>query len=133
MNDAGHASESSAGFGVRTLRLPWEGVESLRTILGIVDDHGLRVDQQAKHNLEAKLSAAPLQHGPVAAGNEDIEVDVDLTMPEAALLLDALRFTDLMSMELPFYDMVVDTVQFVSDQLVGLWSPQAWMAWRDDQ
>jgi hypothetical protein len=116
---------------VRPLILPWEGVESLRTILGIVDDHELKVDEEARASLDDKLDAAPRAMGPIGAGTETQEVAIGVTMAEADLLLAALRFTDMMSMHLPFYDMVVETVQFVSDQLTGLWPAEVWMAWRD--
>ncbi len=116
---------------VRVLQLPWEGIESLKTILGIVDDHELKVDEQARSNLEAKLMAAPMQLGPIGAGTEDREVALDVSISEAALLLEALRFTDMMSVHLPFYEMVVEAIQFVGDRLTGLWSPSEWMTWRD--
>ncbi len=115
----------------RPLQLPWEGIESLRTILGIVDDHELKVDNGALTSLMQKLDAAPGSGGAMLAGNEDAEVTLLLAMPEAALLLDALHFTDMMSMKMPFYDMVVETVQFIGDRLTGLWSAQSWMTWRD--
>ncbi len=120
-------------FDVRVLTLPWEGVESLRTILGIVDDHDLKVDEAVRASLETKIDAAPRAMGAIGAGNESNEVGIGVTMAEADLLLVALRFTDMMSMHLPFYDMVVDTVQFVSDQLTNLWPAHEWMAWRDAQ
>lgn len=116
---------------VRPLILPWEGVESLRTILGIVDDHELKVDEAARASLDDKLDAAPRAMGPIGAGTETQEVSIGVTMAEADLLLAALRFTDMMSMHLPFYDMVVETVQFVSDQLTALWPAEVWMTWRD--
>ncbi len=117
----------------RPLSLPWEGVESLRTILGIVDDHELGVDADDRASLDNKLLIAPQAMGPIGAGTESQEIAIGVTMGEADLLLSALRFTDMMSMHLPFYDMVVETVQFVSDQLTDLWSPEEWMLWRDSR
>jgi hypothetical protein len=115
----------------RPLVLPWEGVESLRTILGIVDDHDLKVSPTALASLESKLDLAPQAMGAIGSGNERSEVAIGVTMPEADLLLTALHFTDMMSMHLPFYDLVVETVQFVSDQLTNLWPSDEWMRWRD--
>jgi hypothetical protein len=116
---------------ISTLRLPWEGIEALRTVLGIIEDNEVKVDDVAFRNLEAKLSAAPMQLGSIGAGDEDREIELDLAMTEAQLLLDALQFTDVMSMHLPFYDMVVETVQFVGDRITDLWTPEVWMRWRD--
>ncbi len=115
----------------RPLVLPWEGVESLRTILGIIDDHELKVDDTARASLEEKLDMAPQAMGPIGVATEANEVAIGVTMPEADLLLQSLQFTDMMSMHLPFYDMVVETVQFVSDQLTNLWPSEQWLAWRD--
>jgi hypothetical protein len=113
------------------LLLPWEGIEALRTVLGIVDDHELGVDQVAKESLERKLLEAPRALGPIGAGDETREVAIELELPEASLLLEALRFTDSMSMHLPFYDMIVETIQFVGDQITDLWSADEWMTHND--
>jgi hypothetical protein len=116
----------------RPLSIPWEGIESLKVVLGIVDDHELKVDAAARESLDAKLDGAPKQLGPIAAGEEHENLILQLTLAEASLLLNALHFTDLMSMELPFYDMVVHTVQFIGDRLTALWSPEEWMAFQDE-
>jgi hypothetical protein len=131
MHDDGDVSASEHQL-VRPLQLPWEGIESLRTVLGIVDDHELKVDAQALASLTEKLDQARGSNGPMAAGSEGVELVLLLTMPEAGLLLDALHFTDMMSMHLPFYDTVVETVQFIGDRLTALWSAHAWMTWRDE-
>ncbi len=115
----------------RPLSIPWEGVESLKVVLGIVDDHEFGVDPLARASLEAKLDAAPKELGPINAGEEAENLTLHMTMPEASLLLEALHFTDVMSMELPFYDMVVETIQFIGDRLTALWSPVEWMSFRD--
>jgi hypothetical protein len=117
----------------RALSIPWEGVESLKVVLGIVDDQEFALDESARHTLDAKLAAAPKELGPISAGGEAENLTLHLTMPEASLLLQALHFTDVMSMELPFYDMVVQTIQFIGDRLTALWSPADWMAFRDSR
>jgi hypothetical protein len=115
----------------RALHLPWEGIEALRTVLGIVDDHELGIDPDAKSSLEHKLLEAPRALGPIGAGDEDREVAIDLDLTEASLLLEALRFTDSMSVHLPFYDMIVETIQFVGDHITDLWSADEWMTFND--
>ena len=65
----------------RPLELPWEGIESLRTVLGIVDDHELKVDDAAKSALERKLHEAPQALGPIASGDEDRNVSINVSMP----------------------------------------------------
>jgi hypothetical protein len=100
-------------------------------VLGIVDDHELGVDPVAKASLERKLLDAPKTLGPITAGEEDRQVGLEIDLPEAGLLLEALRFTDTMSMHLPFYDMIVETIQFVGDQITDLWSADEWMTFND--
>lgn len=115
----------------RILRLPWEGIEALRTALGILDDHEVKVDDLAKASLENKLLRAPQTSGPITSGAETRSLDVAMELSEARIVLQALHFTDSMSMHLPFYDMIVETIQFVGDQITDLWSADEWMTFND--
>ncbi len=36
-----------------------------------------------------------------------------------------------MSTELPWYDMVIQAVQFVGDAILDLWTTEEWVAWRE--
>ena len=47
-------------------------------------------------------------------------------------MLRGLAFTEAMSVELPWYEMVVYTAQFVGDALLALWTDEQWLAYRDD-
>ena len=107
--------------------LPWEGIEALRTVLGILDDHEVRVDAVAYESISIKLVNA------VMMGPHEGDIAVEVSLPEANLLLEGLRFTDVMSMDLPFYDMVVDTINFVGEQLLALWSSGEWLAFHDNK
>ncbi len=114
-----------SGVDVRMLHLPWEGVEALRTVLGILDDHEVRVDPKAYEAISVTLLDA------VMMGPQDGDIPVNVSLPEANLLLEGLRFTDVMSMDLPFYDAVVDTINFVGEQLLALWTNTEWLAFHD--
>jgi hypothetical protein len=116
---------TGSGADLRTLVLPWEGVEALRTVLGILDDHEVRVNTAAYEAISVKLLDA------VMMGPQDGDIPVDVSLSEANLLLEGLRFTDVMSMDLPFYDAVVDTINFVGEQLLALWSNTEWLAFHD--
>ncbi len=113
----------------RTLRLPWEGAEALRTALGILTDNGVAVDQELLTDLDTRLLQLWGDGYDPRAGSQ--ERPITLTMREADLVLVALRYTDVMSMEFPFYDMVVETIQFVGDRITDLWSTAEWMTWND--
>jgi hypothetical protein len=120
-----HYENSEPVADLRTLLLPWEGVEALRTVLGILDDHEVRVDTGAYESISVKLLDA------VMMGPQDGDIPVNVSIAEANLLLEGLRFTDIMSMDLPFYDAVVDTINFVGEQLLALWTNAEWLAFHD--
>jgi hypothetical protein len=118
--------ESAAG-GQRRLVLPWEGVEALRTVLGILDDHDVPVDAEAYQSISVTLLNA------VMMGPQDGDILIEVSLAEADLLLIGLRFTDVMSMDLPFYDMVVNTINFVGEQLLAMWTSAEWLAFHDNK
>ena len=107
--------------------MPAEGVIALQTVIGIIDDHALPADQWVYASLTKTLT----ENSPVSTGAEGDEISILLTMPEADLLLRGLSFTEAMSVELPWYEMVIFTVQFVGDALVELWTDAEWLAYRD--
>ena len=115
------------GNSTRTLTMPTEGVVALQTVIGIIDDHDLRCDPEIYYNLTTTLHEA----ASVSTGGNGEDTTIEITMAEADLLLRGLSFTEAMSMELPWYEMVVQTVHFVGDALLELWSNAEWMAYRD--
>ena len=113
--------------GVRVLSIPAEGVIALQTVIGIIDDHGLVADPW----VYAALTKTLQENAPVSTGSDGDEIAISLTIAEADLLLRGLAFTEAMSVELPWYEMVVYTVQFVGDALLALWTDEQWLAYRD--
>jgi hypothetical protein len=111
----------------RALVLPWEGVEALRTVLGILEDHDVPVNAEAYQSISVTLLNA------VMMGPQDGDIPIEVSLAEADLLLSGLRFTDVMSMDLPFYDAVVDTINFVGDQLLAMWTNAEWLAFHDNK
>lgn len=111
----------------RTLSMPAEGVIALQTVIGIIDDHALHADPWVYASLTKTLQ----ENSPVSTGADGDQISIQLSMPEADLLLRGLSFTEAMSVELPWYEMVIFTVQFVGDALVELWTDAEWLAYRD--
>lgn len=112
---------------VRLLAMPAEGVIALQTVIGIIDDHALPADPWVYASLTKTLQ----ENSPVSTGADGDTISIPLSMPEADLLLRGLSFTEAMSVELPWYEMVIFTVQFVGDALVELWTDAEWLAYRD--
>jgi hypothetical protein len=113
--------------GPRTIELPASGAVALRTALGILSDQGF-VDASLDE-LDARLSAVWPEPTAVDLSSEFAR-GVELTMFEADLLLGSLRVTEMLSMELPWYEQLVETIHFIGDQLIALWSATEWMAFR---
>jgi hypothetical protein len=111
--------------GTRDLNLPPEGAEALRTVLGILDDAMIPIDSFLAADLDERLAA--LWHAPDADSVRTIPISVE----EADLLLAGLRYTEVMSTELPWYEMVIEAVQFVGDAILDLWTDDEWLAWRE--
>ena len=111
--------------GTRDLSLPPEGAEALRTVLGILDDAMIPIDGFLAADLDQRLAGL---WGPDALGENRV---IAISIEEADLLLGGLRYTEAMSTELPWYDMVIQAVQFVGDAILDLWSNEEWVAWRE--
>lgn len=121
------AADGAPGDSVRILTMPAEGVVALQTVVGIIDDHDLRYDPEVYYNLTTTLHEATS----VSTGGMGEDTSIPITMAEADLLLRGLSFTEAMSVELPWYEMVVQTVHFVGDALVELWTDAEWLIYRD--
>lgn len=113
----------------RALVLPPSGGAALRTALGILVDHAVPVDQALLAGLDDRLASSWDAEEWRRLDDADERL-VEISIAEADLLLFALAWTEAMSTELPWYPMVVETVRFVGDQLVGLWSDDEWLEHR---
>lgn len=111
--------------GTRTLDLPPEGAEALRTVLGILDDAMVPIDPFLAGDLDARLGEL------WADGNTEPTQAIALSVEEADLLLFGLHYTEAMSTDLPWYSMVIEAVSFVGDAVYDLWTQDEWLAWRE--
>jgi uncharacterized low-complexity protein len=114
----------------RALTLPPEGIAALQTVIGIMEDHDLPLDPEPHYRLSMLLHdmTTAVGTGPTASLDD---VQIDITIDEASLLLRGLSFTEAMSTDLPWYEMVITTVHFVGDALMALWTADEWLAHRD--
>ena len=51
---------------------------------------------------------------------------IHLDIEDAAMILDGLSFTEMMSAELPWFEMVQWTVDFMTEQLRPAWTDAEW-------
>ena len=107
----------------RTIVFEPDAVSALFEILGIMSDQLMegnmltRWDAEAVVGLQLRLSG--LQEG------EPVEIGID----DAALILDGMAFTEVMSVEFPFFEMVQWTSDFVTAELRAHWSDDLWLAY----
>ena len=105
----------------RTIVFEPDAVSALFEILGIMSDQLMegnmltRWDAEAVVGLQLRLSG--LKDG------EAVEFGID----DAALLLDGMAFTEVMSIEFPFFEMVQWTSDFVTAELRAHWSEELWL------
>ena len=103
----------------RPLVLPSEGAQALLTIIGIIDDQCVPVDRARRDRLErVLLEAVP---------GEAVELSID----DAAFLMDGMDLTEALSIGLPWFEQVVMTAAFVRDTLHEPWTDAEWLAYRD--
>ena len=97
-----------------------EAITALTEILGIMADQIMGETSNSRWEitriaeLEARLMS-PAPGDPVTIGIDD-----------AALLLDGMAFTEVMSIEFPWFEMVQWTSDFVTAELRQHWSEDEW-------
>lgn len=100
-----------------------DAVSALFEILNIMTDQLMegnmvsRWDSEAVVGLQMRLSG--LREG------EPVELGID----DVALLLDGMAFTEVMSVDFPFFEMVQWTSDFVTAELRSHWSEELWLAY----
>lgn len=104
----------------REIVLEKEAVASLSQIIGIMTDQVQLAERHTRWNVEHLLDLderlfAHEDGSPVILGIDDV-----------ALLLEGMAFTEVMSVELPWFDMVQWTTDFVTSELRQHWTQQQW-------
>ncbi len=108
----------------RTVTLPIEAGAAIHQTLGILDDHGRQREPVRAALLEQRVWDGWTNEEWNALRGED--ADIELEIEDAAILLDGLAFTEMMSADLPWFDMVRWTVDFMTEQLRSAWTDDEW-------
>lgn len=104
----------------REVHLPPEAAMALNEIIGIMTDQLIDGNMQSRWNAETLVELEMRLHN--AQDGEPIHMGID----DAALLLDGMAFTEVMSVEFPFFEMVQWTSDFVTKELRTYWSEDEW-------
>lgn len=115
----------------RPIELPIEAGAALRQTLGILEDHGRSEDPERAIMLEQRVwDAWSKAEWDALAGPDRV---LQLEIEDAALILDGLSFTEMMSEDLPWLDMVRWTVDFMTEQLRPAWTEAEWASFSERQ
>ncbi len=108
----------------RSITLPIEAGAALRETLGILDDHARSEDPERAIVLEQRVwdTWEPQEWEALSGPDRDISLEIE----DAAMILDGLSFTEMMSVELPWFEMVQWTVDFVTEQIRPAWTDEEW-------
>ncbi len=107
----------------RTIVFETEAVSALFEILEIMTDQLMEGNMLSRWDTEAVFDLQMRLAG-VGAGEP-----VDMGIDDAALLLDGMAFTEVMSADFPFIEMVRWTSDFIAGELRSHWSEDEWMAY----
>ena len=104
----------------REISLDKEAIASLRQIIGIMTDQVQLAERHTRWNVEHLIDLderlfAHEDGQPIVLGIDDV-----------ALLLEGMAFTEIMSVELPWFDMVQWTTDFVTTELRQHWTQEQW-------
>ena len=118
----------------RELELTGDALASLTQILAIMNDEVLRAENVAPRweietllDLEYRLGVTigVDDVGPPPDGSRTVVLGID----DVALLLDGMAFTEIFSAELPWFELVQWTTEFVTGELRRYWTDDEWRAW----
>lgn len=116
----------------RDITLTADARGALAQIVAIMTDQVLGGDGPPMWDVE-RLMALEARLG-IVLGVDDIGAGSDETttvtfgIDDAALLLDGMAFTEMASVDLPWFDMVRWTSDFVTTELRSHWSDADWQA-----
>ncbi len=108
----------------RSITLPIEAGAAIHQTLGILDDHGQQREPMRAALLEQRVWDGWTNEEWTSMAGDDAAIEFEIE--DAAILLDGLAFTEMMSADLPWFDMVRWTVDFMTDQLRSAWTDAEW-------
>ena len=112
----------------REMQVSIDAAAAMRQIVGIMADHGwagVTLDEAMRGEL---LDARLLQSWSAEEWDrmKGEERMIELELEDAAMLLGGLSFTEMMSVDLPWIDLVRWSVDFIGAELRPLWTDEEW-------
>ena len=107
----------------RDLRLEPEAVATLLQLVGIMTDQVMSGDMP-RWELDALMRLEVMLETSAMTGEAPLTLGID----DVAMLLDGMAFTEMASVELPWFDMVRWTSDFITAELRPYWTDEQWRA-----
>lgn len=112
----------------RSIDLPIDAAAAMRQVIGIMSDHGwtgVGYDEAVRGELlDARLLQTwSAEEWERMAGEER---SIELELEDAAMLLGGLSFTEMMSVDFPWIDLLRWCVDFIGAELRPLWTEEEW-------
>jgi hypothetical protein len=107
----------------RDLRLEPEAVATLLQLVGIMTDQVMSGDMP-RWELDALMRLEVMLETSAMTGEAPLTLGID----DVARLLDGMAFTEMASVELPWFDMVRWTSDFITAELRPYWTDEQWRA-----
>ncbi len=107
----------------RELPLGPDALATLLQLVGIMTDQVMSGDAP-RWEVESLMHLEVMLESAVA----DADVPVTLGLDDVAMLLEGMAFTEVASAELPWFDMVRWTSDFITAELRPYWTDEQWRA-----
>ncbi|MEM7342198.1 MAG: hypothetical protein AAF467_26395 [Actinomycetota bacterium] len=106
------------------MTLSADAAGALLQLLGIIHDNGVSVDVARTATIETMIhSTWPLDElGRPVGPDRELELEIE----DVAALFDGLAYTEMMSVDLPWFEMVRWSVDFMTAELRPLWTDDEW-------
>jgi len=97
-------------------------------VLTLTELIGIMTDQLFEGNMSERWQAEHLVDLQVRINDHYEGLPVRMGIDDAALLLDGMSFTEVMSVDFPFFQMVQWTSDFITSELRSHWTEDQWRA-----
>ena len=97
-------------------------------VLALTELIGIMTDQLLEGNMHKRWQAEHLIDLQVRLNDHYADLPVRMGIDDAALLLDGMSFTEVMSVDLPYFAMVQWTSDFITSELWAHWTEAQWLA-----
>ncbi|MEY2753655.1 MAG: hypothetical protein RJB65_13 [Actinomycetota bacterium] len=107
--------------------LPREITFSEDAVYALTELIGIMTDQLFDGNMHGRWNSERLIDLQLRLNETFSGLSVPMGIDDAALLLDGMSFTEVMSVDLPFFPMVQWTSDFIRDEIRQHWTEAEWL------